>query len=158
MKKRLKILAIIIGCLCLLAIIGRVFYKVLCISCTFPPMRTYQFQGSVDDLDSSLQKFAVLNPGITYKFSRRDSSVEQDDGNRDLDIELKKDTSTVSYGLVCEQDGNTTEVGIVSVFSQNNTYGGYGIKAPGVSNFLAYFEKDFLVRLRNQEHVSILPK
>ena len=144
MKKRLKIIAIIITGLCAIAVVGRMFYMVLCISCTYPPIQTYKFNGSVADLDSSLRNFAMSNPAVTYKFSRRDSSAEEDNGDRDLEIELKKDTSTISYGLVCDQNENTTDVKVVSAFIKNSINGGYVAEAPGVKKLLGVFEKDFL--------------
>jgi hypothetical protein len=148
-KKKVKILAIVVGSLCLLAVVGRFFYMVLCISCTYPPIQTYEFQGSVDDLDSSLRNFAMANSAITYKFSRRDSSAEKDDGYRDLDIELKKDTATISYGLVCHQNENTTDVEVVSAFIKNSINGGYVAEASEVKKLMNVFEKDFLVRFED---------
>ena len=149
MKKSVKIIAIIVAGLCLVGFVGRCFYMVLCISCSYPPIQTYEFNGSVADLDSSLQNFAVANPAITYKFSRRDSSAEEDNGDRDLEIELKKDTSTVSYGLVCEQNENTTDVEVVSAFIKNSINGGYVAEAPGVKKLMNVFAKDFLVRFED---------
>jgi hypothetical protein len=149
MKKRLKIIAIIIAGLCAIAVVGRMFYMVICISCTSPPIQKYEFQGSVADLDSSLQNFAMSNPAITYKFSRRDSSAEEDNGDRDLEIELKKDTSTISYGLVCDQNENTTDIEVVSAFIKNSINGGYVAEAPGVKKLMNVFEKDFLVRFED---------
>jgi len=142
----------------MVGLIGRCVYMVLCISCTYPPIATYEYTGSVDDLAVSLKKFAASNPEITFKFSRRDSTAQKDNGDRDLDIEFKRDSSIISYGLVCNQGQNTTEVELTSAFSHNNTYGGYGIKAPGVNKFLVYFEKDLLVRFKNQEHIDLVPK
>ncbi len=158
MKKHHKVIAIIIAGLCALAVIGRVFYMVICISCTSPPIETYKFHGTVEDLDSSLQKFANANPTLTYKFSRRDSTAKEDNGSRDLEIELKKDTSIISYGLVCEENDNTTEIKLVSAFSRYNTYGGYIKEAPGVKELVEYFEKGFVSPLKKEEHVEIKPE
>ena len=155
MKKRLSIIAITVFGLCLVGFVGRCLYMVLCISCTSPPIQTYQFQGSVASLDSLLRNFAMSNPGITYKFSRRDSSAEKDDGYRDLEIELKKDTSTISFGLVCDQNGNKTDIEVVSAFIKNSINGGYVAEAPGVKKLMNVFEKDFLGPFKHQEHIVL---
>ena len=140
MKKRLRIIVIIVVGLCLVGFVGRCFYMVLCISCTYPAIQTYEFQGSVTNLDSSLRNFAMSNTAINYKFSRRDSSAKEEDGYRDLEIELKKDTSNISYGLVCDENKNTTEIEVTSAFIKNSIYGGYLAEAPGVKKLINVFE------------------
>ena len=151
MRKAIKIIAIIIG-LILVGLIGRCFYMIACISCTYPPIKEWAYHGSVDQLGSSIQKFIVSNPAVSVKISRRDSSSLEDNGDRDMEIKIKKDTSNLTYGLVCDQGTNNTEIKLVSAF-RNNKYGGYTGDAPGVKELLNDFENDFLVKLMKEQHI-----
>src|SRR6185312_12668656 len=120
MRKAVKLTVIISTGIILLALIGRCFYMIACLSCTYPPIKVYEYQGSIDQLELTIQKFVLSNPDVKYKISRRDSTIEEDNGDRDLTIELKRDTSTTSYGFVCEPGTNNTDVKLVSAFSKNN--------------------------------------
>jgi len=157
MYKAIKVIAIVIGGI-LVALAGKCVYMILCISCTFPPIKEYQYQGSIDQLGRSIQKFTLSNPGVTYKFSRRDSSARVDNGDRDLVIGIKKDTSIISYEFVCEGSKNKTELKLVGAHGRNDAYGGYTINAPGVKDLLNNFENSFLVRLEREEHVILKPE
>jgi hypothetical protein len=153
MRKPFTIIAVVVGFM-VLGFIGRCFYMVACISCTYPPIKTYEFQGRLNSLGSVLQRFALANPGVTYKFSRRDSTVA-DNGYRDLIVELKHDTTTISYGFDCEKENNRIKLDLVSAITKAGTFGGYSKNAPGVDALVQYFENDFLQRLKKDDNVII---
>jgi len=153
MRKPIVITTLIIGVI-LIGFIGRCVYMVLCISCTTPPIKTYEYKGSVAQFAISVEKLTLSNNDIEVKISRRDSSNKVDDGGRDMEIAIKKDTDNVIYGLVCEQDAHNTQIEMVSAI-KNNIHGGYSATAPEVKELLNNFENDFLVRLKNQQHVVL---
>ena len=153
MGKYIRVAGILLG-IGLIFCIGRCFYMIACISCTSPPIKTYIYSGNVEKFQRSLEVIFNNNPDILYKFSRRDSSNKVDDGGRDVEIFIKKDTSTLEYGLVCDQHPSKTEIKLVSAFSQEYTYGGYSSEANGVSELVKDFDLHFIAPLRKQHIIS----
>jgi hypothetical protein len=160
MKRRTRVTIIIIGSILgiiMIGFVGRVVYMIACISCTYPPIKTYEFQGNIDDLRADFYEFAN-NPGISCRFTNRGNTDPADSVGTDLTIELKRDTSTIKYGFVCEVDDDTVDIALVSATNWDGTYGGYTKNAAGVNEFVKVFEKNFLQRLEKENNVIITAK
>ncbi|HWZ34617.1 MAG TPA: hypothetical protein VNW51_00580 [Mucilaginibacter sp.] len=149
MPKIVRIIIVVFGAAFVFCI-GRCFYMVACISCTSDPIKIYSYNGTVSQFGESLKAFADLNPNISYKFSRRDSSNLKDDGGRDLEVVVKNDTAQFTYGFVCDQEKHQTEVKLVSAFNKKYTMGGYGGKGRGMDKLLNYLDDYFLTPLKKQ--------
>jgi hypothetical protein len=158
MKKTLNIVGIVVGVV-LVCLIGRCFYMVACISCTSPPIKVYNYNGSVAQLSKSFQKFVISHPTIRVKISRRNYAVE-DDGSRDVSIVFTKDTTTTTYDMVCDQDQKEqnvyeTHIKLTSAFNNKPFFGGYGIKADGMKQLISKFNNEFLETLSKEQHVFV---
>ena len=156
MQKAIKIISIIIG-LALIGLIGRCFYMIACISCTYPPIKEYKFEGTVEQFGQVLSTFALTDSNFSYKISRRDSTQQEDNGDRDMVVNIKHGNDKIEYGLVCDEDKNTAHIKLVSAF-KNSTYGGYTDESPKVKLLLGVFENDFLIKLKQTEHIVLTPE
>jgi hypothetical protein len=148
-------LKIILG-LIVFGFIGGCIYFVGGVSATYPPIRKYDCNGSVEQFGSAIQRMALSDSGINLKISRRDSS-RADDGGRDMVIKIKRDTINVLYDLVCDEETGQTEIKLVGAHNYNNTVGGYRTEDTGVKEFLNYFENDFLDKLNKQQGITLNP-
>lgn len=146
MPKIIKIIVVVFGAAFVFCI-GRCFYMVACVSCTSDPIKVYRYNGTVLQFSKSLKAFADLSPNISYKFSRRDSSNLKDDGGRDLEVVIKKDTAQLTYGFVCDQEKDQTKIKLVSAFNKKYTMGGYGGKGRGMNKLLNYLDDNLLIPL-----------
>lgn len=126
------------------------------VSATFPPIKIYNYNGTVQQLDHALNRYVNIDSTVKIKISRRDSSNYNDNGDRDIVITLKSDAKIIEYGLVCDtNNGNKTKVNLISAFTQYNI-GGYSIKSPEVKALSTVFEKKILIPLR-KHHVDLQP-
>ncbi len=156
-----KIIYIIPG-LILIGFIGICIYFVAGVSSTFPPIKKYEFAGSVNDLLSGIKKYNADNPNVTL-------IITETTGNKDngygiyMDIEIKSVTSDIVYNLECEKNNNDGEaaktlIQLIGAFNTKNyKIGGYGIKGTGVKNMVKDFDEGFLVKLQKQQKMSIKP-
>ncbi|WP_295793345.1 hypothetical protein [Mucilaginibacter sp.] len=153
MQKTIKITAIIIG-LALIGLVGRCFYMVACISCTYPPIKEYKFEGTVEQFGEALHTLSLSDANFTYKISRRDSTQQEDNGDRDMVVNIKHGSDTIRYDLVCDPEDSTAHIKLVAAF-KNTTYGGYTGESPKVKLLLGIFESDFLKKLKQTAHVVL---
>ena len=150
---------IIIG-LVLASIIGTCIYFVAGVSSTFPPIKEYEFSGSVDQLLAGIREYTILNPNAKLTITDTTGGKENGYGIY-MDVELKKDTSLLLYNLECEkidQNNNPpkTLIKLIGAFNKHNyKVGGYGIKGIGVKGMIDDFEIEFLMRLKRQKHMTI---
>jgi hypothetical protein len=163
MKKLLIGLAIA-GGLTLIVIVCRFAYMILCISCTFPPIREYECACTLERLEIAFNNYSSQHPDIQYKASIRDSSKIEEVKYRDMVLIISKDSTTTSYGFVSDamSDGEKTSMQLVSIESytgKSKEYkGGYGINATGVKEFLNDLDKKILPLFIKEQQISIVSK
>ena len=153
MKKFITAISVIIGLICV-GFIGRCFYMVAYISCTSPPIKIYEYYGDISQLNSSFESFVVIHPNTSFKFSRRDSSAKTDDGDRDLEIQVRNNVDTLTYGFVCEKNKSSISLEMVSAF-KNNRYGGYIAGAPNISKLVDSFENNIVIKLKKEQYTDL---
>ena len=94
-------LKIIIGII-VFGFIGGCIYIAGGISAIYPPIRKYEFNGSVEQFGNAIRGMAFSDSVINLKISRRDS-ISDYDGSRDMVLKIRKDTMNVFYDLVCKK-------------------------------------------------------
>src|SRR5476649_1153459 len=96
MNKYIRVVIILLGVV-FVACIGRFIYMVACISCTPDPIKTYNYQGSMDQLENNFKSFTAANPNIYYNLSRRGADPK---AARDITIKQKINDSNIECHLV----------------------------------------------------------
>jgi hypothetical protein len=154
-----KAIIIIIG-LVLIGFIGTCIYFVAGVSATIPPIKKYQYSGSVNQLLSGIKEYSATNPNVSLK-------ITDTAGNKEIgyaiymDVEVKGLTGDILYNLKCEKSDNDVEpaqtlIQLIGVFNTKNyKIGGYGIKGIGVKSMVKDFDTGFLVDLQKQQNMSI---
>ena len=94
-----KIILVITG-LIVVGFVGTCIYFVGGVSATIPPIKKYEFSGSVDQLLSGIQKFALTDSDITFQITERTGNKQNGYGTY-FDIKIKIDTSIMEYNLEC---------------------------------------------------------
>jgi len=154
MRNLTKILVVLIS----ICFIGGCIYFVGGVSATIPPIKKYIYKGSIIQFGNLLNTFIVSHSNVEYKITARDS------GNlnvnfRDIAIDVKKGTDSLSFGLVCEENSTNgvweTELDLVEAMNKTKLTGGYGSKADGLKPLLDYFESDLLLELKKKQHADI---
>jgi hypothetical protein len=156
-----KIIYIIPG-LIVIGFIGTCIYFVAGVSSTFPPIKKYQFSGSVNQLLSGIKEYTSIDRNVTLKIT--DTTGNERNGYAIyMDVEVKGLTGDILYGLKCgksNDDGEpaTTLIQLISAFNAKDyKIGGYGIKGIGVKNMVKDFDTGFLVELQKKQKMSINP-
>ncbi|MDB5150418.1 MAG: hypothetical protein JWQ57_4438 [Mucilaginibacter sp.] len=147
-----KIIFIAVG-LVLAGFAGRCVYMIACISCTFPPIKTYNYSGSMDQFESAFKAFAILDTDITYQIKQRDSSLVN--SARDLTVLLKDKSDTITYNIVLSKPNKDAKVALIGAFDSARKTGGYSDDDPAVKQLFNQFKTDFLVRLEKDGHIIL---
>jgi hypothetical protein len=150
---------ILIG-LVLIIIIGGFAYFVGGVSATFPPIKKYQYAGTVSQFEKKFNHFVSLHSDLKCEFSRRDS-LRYEDGSRDLTIQLTRNGNAIEYSLVCDNDSGkvvNTELKLVEAYNKTTIQGGYSAKAKGIEPLVGYLEDTLLTQFCRNESVTINPK
>ncbi|MDB5011376.1 MAG: hypothetical protein JWQ06_2165 [Mucilaginibacter sp.] len=155
-------LIVIIICFVVIGFIGTCMYFVVGVSSTIPPIKKYEFSGSVNQLLYGINKYTSTNANVTLKIT--DTTGNKHDGYAIyMDIEIKSEASVIIYNLKCEKDNDDGEadktlVQLIGAFNERNyKVGGYGINGTGVKKMVNDFELAFLMGLKQQQHMSIIP-
>ena len=150
MNKSGKVLSVILV-LAFFIFLGRSCYQVLCISCTPDPVKTYNYPGSMDELENHFKSYAVANPDIYYKISRRGpGSIDA----RDIIIKLRRQDNSIESHLVIYDFNGSTKLDIEEIFDQSHKNGGRNADDKKVKELLTEFENSFLTRFKKNEKIE----
>lgn len=149
MQKIIKISGIVIGVV-LLFCIGRCVYMVACISCTTPSIKTYNFAGSMDQLENNFKNFAIANSNIQCEISRRGTDPFD---ARDVKIKIKN--WDINCNLVIHDFNNNTKLDIREIYDYTYKKGGNDANDKNVKELLNKFEKTFLVQLQKDQGIQL---
>ena len=158
MKKTILLL-LLIG-LSILIFIGVLGYFTSGVSSVTPPIKQYQYIGTVDELISGFKKYSETHANLTFNIT--DTVGNQDNGYAYyMTIALMKDKHNITYRLKCEQNKGDktarTNVDLVLAFDETNKTGGYQKKSKGVEPLVNNFDVNFLTPLRNSQSIKITP-
>ncbi len=142
-------------------VIGGFIYFVAGVSSVSPPIKQYQYLGTVNQLLSGIQGYASTNPDVNFKIT--DTVGSRDTGyGIYMDVAIKKNGHDITYHLMCEknEDNSTivkTEIHLVLAFDETDKTGGYQLNGKGVKPLVDSFDTGFLVELRNKQNINITP-
>lgn len=141
-------------------VIGGFIYFVAGVSSVTPPIKKYQYLGSVNQLLSGIQGYASTNPNVTFKITDTVGSRSNGYGIY-MTIGMKKNGHDITYRLMCEGDDNNsivkTKVHLILAFDETAKTGGYQLNGKGIKPLVDDFETDFLVGLKNKQNLQIIP-
>jgi hypothetical protein len=153
MNKAVKIVGAIVA-LVVIGFIGRCTYMILCISCTTPAIKTYSYDGSMDQFESEFKKFAALHNNMNLKISRRDSSCNI--CARDITVELKA-AQIIKYDLVLYKFNTTTKVALDDIYDETHKIGGNSTDDKATKELFYGFKNNFLVQLEKDQRLTLTP-
>lgn len=154
-------IVIIIVVLAAIGFVGSCLYLVAGVSATIPPIKKYEFSGTVDQLLSGIRKYAFADTTVTLKII--DTTGDKNTGyGIEMDIEIKSDKHILIYNLKCEKNNgdyktDNTLIQLIGAFNKkDHNVGGYGIKGVGVSKMVNEFDTVFLTKLKRQYNMNII--
>ncbi len=156
-----KIILIILG-LVLVIFIGTYVYKILTISSVYPPIKEYEYSGSVNHLITGIGGYASTNPKVSFKITDTVGNSNTGYAIR-LDIEIKHQMHDITYNLQCEEKRGIdvspkTIVELLGAYDKTDNIGGYIAEAKGVKLLVDDFETDFLFGLKHSQNVQVIPR
>lgn len=128
----------------LVIIIGFFVYFVSGLSSTYPPIRKYEYKGSLNQLVTSIREYTLTNADVKFKIT--DTVGNKENGYAIyLNIETKTNQDSIEYGLKCEEynskgNPNLTIISLVEAYNKTQNTGGYSKKAKGVDGLVNEFE------------------
>lgn len=136
-------------------------YPIICISCTYPPIKNYTYNGTMSNLVSGIQNYAYTNPHIILTITDT-TGAEKDNPAIYFNVEISKPNQDILYNLECERRGfairkTQTEIKLIGAFNRTNTSGGYKIEDLGVKSLVTIFDSNFLSDLKKQTNISVVP-
>jgi len=154
-----KVSLLIVGLL-IVGFAGTCMYFVAGVSAVNPPIKKYEFSGTIDHLIHEIQRYSSIDSNVTIKIT--DLTGDKKDGyGVYFDVKIKLDTSLIIYKLECEKSNKSTDVSktlikLIGAFNDKNyNVGGYGIEATGVKKMVYNFDTKFLTGLRQKQHLAI---
>jgi hypothetical protein len=150
MNRYVRIAIIVLGG-ALVVCVGRCLYMVACISCTPDPIKTYNYSGSMDQLENNFKSFAAANPDIHYGASRRGPGHID---ARDITIKLKINDSDIECHLVIYDFNGSTKLDIEEIFDTTHNKGGNNASDKNVKELLTEFENSFLTRFQKDQKIE----
>ena len=132
--------------------IGRCFYMVACISCTTPPVKTYNYSGSMDQLENGFKNFSIENSNINCEISHRGSSRI---AARDVEIKMRMNNSDIVCNLVIYDFNNNTKLDIEEIHDTTHKTGGNDADDKNVENLLIEFNKHYLIKFQKDQNVQL---
>ncbi|MDB5136762.1 MAG: hypothetical protein JWP37_3365 [Mucilaginibacter sp.] len=153
MNRAVKIISIIVG-IVLIGFVGRCIYMVLCISCTTPSIKTYDYNGSMDQFENNLKNFTNSNLNLTYKVSRRGPGAYD---ARDIIALNKTQSGLMRYELVVYKFNETTKLDIDCIYDETRNVGGCNTEDKIGKELFERFKSDFLLRFEKGQHITLEP-
>ena len=152
MQKIIRISGIVIG-LILVFCVGRCLYMVACISCTPPAIETYEFSGSMDELENGLKTYAKSNLNTYCKVSYRGGTT--DFSARDVTITRIAGIDSLKYQLVIYDFNGSTRLDLTCLYSTARKLGGCSKKDKGVDELFSDFKIRFLPSIKRDQNISL---
>ncbi|MGN6639365.1 MAG: hypothetical protein ACTHJ8_10675 [Mucilaginibacter sp.] len=150
-KTAIRLISVIVV-LAFIIIAGKLLYRVLCISCTIPPIKTYNYSGSMDQFEYKIRHFAAT-AAVNLEVSRRDSSDNR--SARDLIIRVKNSSSIVRYQMVLYDFNGATKLDLEEVYDETHKTGGNDIKNVKTKELYVDFKNKFLPALEKNQDIVL---
>lgn len=150
-SRKIFIIKILLG---IIFFLGICVYFVGGVSATFPPIRTYNCIETPGQFETAVKELTKSDTSITYNIT----NVVGDHNTgyaTYMTLFVKTPKRTIEYEVKYEKEEAVTKVGLIFAYDRARNLGGYGIKASGMSALLDTFEKNFLVRLKAEQKISL---
>ncbi len=126
---------------------------VACISCTPSAIETYEFSGSMDELENGLKAFAKSNSNTNCMVSYRGGTA--DFSARDVTIIKVLGADSLNYQLVIYDFNNSTRLDLTCIYSTSRKLGGCSKKDKGVGELFDNFKVQFLPLIKKNQGISL---
>lgn len=153
MSKYIRAAGILLG-IGLIFCIGKCFYMVACISCTTPPIETYKYSGSMDDLERGLKAYAQSKPNTSCKVSYRGGLADLRSA-RDVAITEFVGNDSLKYQLVIYDFNGSTRLDLDCLYSTFQKLGGCSKDNKGVEELFDNFKLQFLPAIKRNQGISL---
>jgi hypothetical protein len=138
-----------------ICLFGGCLYFVGGVSATFPPIRTYNYQGSPAQLVAGIKNLSHSDTGVSYEITSTVGSADIGLATY-MTVMFKTTKRNIEYELKYESEDSHTKIGLIKAYDQEHNIGGYGIKATGMNEILKVFEKDFLEKLKIKQGIVLI--
>lgn len=166
MNRVVKIAIAVVG-IVLVGLAGRCVYMVLCISCTPGPLKTYNYSGSMDQLEDNFKKFVAHHQDINCEISRRGTDSLDKINNispelkaiaaRDIIIKQKIDGKDIESDLVIYDFNGSTKLDVEEIFDNTDKKRVSDASGSNVKKRLKNFEENFLAEFEKDQHITLEP-
>jgi hypothetical protein len=164
MNRVVKIAITIVG-IVLIGFVGRCVYMVLCISCTPGPLKTYNYSGSMDQLEDNFKRFAAHHQDINFEVSRRGTDSLDKINNispelkaiaaRDIIIKQKIDGKDIESHLVIYDFNGSTKLDVEEILDNTDKKGVDDANDSNVKKKLKKFEENFLTEFEKDQKIEL---
>lgn len=142
----------------LIIIVALVIYFAVGISSVYPPLKKYEYYGSIKQLTRIMDTYISNNHevsikpgdmvgndinGYAYYFTIQ---MNVDKNNIEFDVRLENKTSS---------DLNNTQILLIGAHDYGNKIGGYRINDNGVKNLVYLFDNNFISHLNEKQNAGI---
>jgi hypothetical protein len=136
-------LIVVVG-IVLLGLISVWIYFVGGVSAVYPPIKKYEYVGTTNQLLLDIQQNNLSNTSIVSHIT--DTVGTKENGYAFyMSIEIKNNEMNVLYDIKCqEENGEKTEIKLVSVNDRTNNIVGYQLEDKGVKALVKKFEMYFI--------------
>ncbi len=139
-----------------MAVIGTCVYFVAGVSATYPPIRTYDYSGTIDNLKSDLEHLCHDNQNITFVVTDVTGGPEYGTTYAYyMTIKLKTTSTILEFSIVYDFTNywfkkDKSQVALIMAYDTAHNLGGYSLKANGIKPFVQVFEHDVMAKLPKQ--------
>ena len=151
---------IIVFLLAVLIVIGFFIYFVAGVSSTYPPIKKYEYAGTINQLTTNIRNYASVNSDVSFKITDKVGSPQNGYATYGT-IKTKGHGSDIEYSIKCEESnsGNLikTTISLVEAYDITRNVGGYSKEAKGIEPLVNNFDVNFLTPLRNSQNIKITP-
>ncbi|MBB2144003.1 hypothetical protein GM921_00770 [Pedobacter sp. LMG 31464] len=135
-------------------------YFVSGVSSVSPPIKKYQYFGSVNQLLSGFEKYSSNHSDMTFKITDTVGGIENGYAYY-MTIEIMNNKHNITYRIMCEQNKDDknikTNVNLILAFDETNKTGGYQMKGKVVEVLVKQFDLGVLKPLKDKQNIQINP-
>ncbi|WP_131535595.1 hypothetical protein [Pedobacter nototheniae] len=153
----MKKILIVVYILVMLIPIGVIIYFVGGVSRQTPPIQSYEYQGSVNELIIDIDRYSKLRSNGKYFITDTVGNVKDDYAIR-LTIELKANNNIIEFGLKLEPQGKAvrskTNVYLTKAYNKTLISGGYQAESVGIKPLVDFFNSDFVSKIKRLHKIE----
>ncbi len=117
------------------------------ISAVYPPMKTYNFSLTTDQLRNKIINIANDDTNLSYKITDS-TGTSKDDLNYYVDVYLKNNLTLYTFNIFYNKSDNKhSEINLVGAFDNIHKFGGYQNNSKEMQDLITIFENNFIYRI-----------